>query len=224
MKKMKMDNDFQDYLVEGAVFDGEQDIPCMLKFDNIILPKKVIPFTARKRIKNKNVFLHCFLHDFQFSSLITNTKKYIEEFTLYDGVICPDPSITIGGSKTINQAQVYFSRAVGFYLQKNGIFAIPCIRWGDESTYEYCFLGVPKNYIVAISTHGCIMPCRENNNELRSNFIKGLPIMLNKLKPKYVVVYGRMPSDIFQKYKEATTFINFQSDLQNFYDEKKKEK
>lgn len=64
MKKMKMDNDFQDYLVEGAVFDGEQDIPCMLKFNNIILPKKVAPFTARKRINDKKVFLHCFLHDF----------------------------------------------------------------------------------------------------------------------------------------------------------------
>ncbi len=221
MKKMKMDDDFQNYLVVGAVFDGEADIPCMMRMDNVIIPKKIAPYTARKRIKNPNVFLHCFIHDFQFSNLITETKKHVEEITIFDGIICPDPTITIGGSRTINQAQVYFSRAVGFYLQKHGIFAIPCVRWGDPSTYDYCFLGVPQDYIIAISTHGCIMPCRENNNELRNAFIKGLPIMLEKLRPKYVIVYGRMPDEIFDPYKSMTTFINFESDLQVYFDKRK---
>ena len=224
MKKMKMDDDFQSYLVEGAIFEGDADIPSLMEFKNIIIPKELAPYTARKRINNKNIFLHCFIHDFQFSSLITDTKKHVSEISSYDGMICPDPTITIGGSKTINQAQVYFSRAVGFYLQKHGVFAIPCVRWGDPSTYDYCFLGVPKNYIVAISTHGCIMPCKENNNELRNAFISGLPIMLEILKPKYVIVYGRMPDEIFGKYKELTTFINFSSDIQTFYDKKKEEK
>ncbi|MCF0107857.1 MAG: DUF4417 domain-containing protein [Bacilli bacterium] len=221
MKKMKMDDDFQNYLVEGAIFDGDADIPCMLTLNNIVIPKSLAPYTARKRIKNKNVVLHCFIHDFQFSNLITETRKHVEELTEFDGIICPDPTITIGGSKTINQAQIYFSRAVGFYLQKNGVFAVPCIRWGDQSTYDYCFLGVPKNYIVAISTHGCIMPCRVNNNELRNAFIKGLPVMLERLKPKYVIVYGGMPDEIFGPYKSKTQFIHFDSDLQNYFNKRK---
>lgn len=224
MRKMKMDDDFQSYLVEGAIYEGDADIPCMINMKNIVIPKDCAPYTARKRLKNKNVFLHCFIHDFQFSNLITDTSKHVEEISTFDGMICPDPTISIGGSKTINQAQVYFSRAVGFYLQKNGVFAIPCVRWGDESTFKYCFLGVPKNYIVAISTHGCIMPCKENNNLLRNIFIKGLPVMLNTLKPKYVVVYGRMPNDIFEPYKHLTTFINFESDLQKYFNGKKEEK
>jgi len=66
MKKMKMNDDFQDYLIEGAVFDGDIDIPCMLSLNNIIIPKKLAPYTERKRIKNKNVVLHCFIHDFLF--------------------------------------------------------------------------------------------------------------------------------------------------------------
>ena len=101
------------------------------------------------------------------------------------------------------------------------MFAIPCIRWGDQSTYDYCFLGVPENYIVAISTHGCIMPCRENNNELRNAFIEGLPVMLERLKPKYVIVYGRMPDVIFGQYKSKTQFIHFDSDLQNYFNKRK---
>lgn len=223
MKKMKMDDDFQSYLVEGAVFEGEADIPCMLKLHNIAMPRSLAPFTSRKRIKNKKVVLHCFIHDYQFSSLITETKKHIEELTEFDGIICPDPTITIGGSRTINQAQVFFSRAVGFYMQKYGVFAIPCVRWGDPSTYDYCFLGVPKNYIIAISTHGSIMPCKENNNELRNAFKKGLPVMLERLQPKYVIVYGRMPDDIFSPYKNLTKFIHFESDIQSFFNERKGE-
>ena len=224
MKKMKMDDDFQNYLVEGAIFDGDADIPCMLRLNDLIIPKSLSPYSARKRISNKNVFLHCFIHDFQFSNLITNTKKHVEELTEFDGIICPDTTITIGGSKTINQAQVYFSRAVGFYLQKHGVNAIPCVRWGDPSTYDYCFLGVPKHYMVAISTHGCIMPCKENNNELRNSFINGLPIMLERLKPEYVIVYGRMPDEIFDPYKSATKFLHYESDLQIYFNKKKEKK
>ena len=221
MKKMKMDNDFQGYLVEGAIFDGSADIPCMLKFDNIVVPKRLAPYSARKRIKDKDVFFHCFIHDCQFSSLITETKRHVADFAGCGGLICPDPTITIGGSQTINQAQVYFSRAVGFYLQKNGVFAIPCVRWGDASTYDYCFLGVPEDYIVAISTHGCIMPCKENGNELRNAFIAGLPVMLERLAPKYVVVYGRMPDEIFGPYLSKTRFVHFESELQKYYDSEK---
>lgn len=224
MKKMKMDDDFQSYLTEGAIFEGDADVPCMLKLNNLIIPKKLFPYTMRKRIKDKGAFVHCFIHDFQFSNLITETRKHVEDFTELGGLICPDPTITIGGPKTINQAQVYFSRAVGFYLQKNGVNAIPCVRWGDSSTYEYCFLGVPKNYIVAISTHGCIMPCKENNNELRDCFIKGLPIMIKELQPKFVIVYGRMPNEIFGPCKCMTTFINFKSDLQGYFDNRKEKK
>lgn len=217
MRKMKMDNDFQDYLVDGAVFEGSADIPCMLKFKDIVVPKRLAPYSARKRIKGRDVFYHCFIHDFQFSNLITETKKHIADFAGCGGLICPDPTITIGGSRTINQAQVYFSRAVGFYLQKNGVFTIPCVRWGDESTFEYCFLGVPKDYIVAISTHGCIMPCKTNNDQLRNAFITGLPVMLERLTPRYVVVYGRMPNEIFKPYEGVTKFINFESDIQKYF-------
>lgn len=220
MKKMKMDDDFQGYLVEGAIFEGKEDIPCMIKMQNLVLPKSLTPYSARKRIKNKETMLHCFIHDYRFSSLITDTKRHIEDLTGFDGIICPDPTLTIGGSRTINQAQVYFSRAVGFYLQKNGVFAVPCVRWGDESTFDYCFLGVPKNYIVAISTHGCIMRCKENNNKLRSIFSNGLKIMLERLAPKYVVVYGRMPEDIFGPHKSLTKFLHFDSEIQCYFDEK----
>lgn len=223
MRKMKMDDDFQNYLVEGAIFEGEADIPCMLKMRNMVLPSRLIPYSARKRNKDEKAFLHCFIHDFQFSSLITETRRHIAELANFGGIICPDPTITIGGPKTINQAQVYFSRAVGFYLQRRGVFAVPCVRWGDPDTYDYCFLGVPKDYIVAIGTHGCMMPCKENGNKLRASFANGLPVMLERLRPQYVIVYGRMPDEIFKPYLSSTRFIHFESDIQTYFENRKKE-
>ena len=66
---MKMDDDFQSYLVKGALFDGFADIPCMLKFKDIVVPKRLAPFTARKRTKNRETFFHCFIHDSVQTSL-----------------------------------------------------------------------------------------------------------------------------------------------------------
>ena len=71
MKKMKMDDDFQNYLVEGARFEGDCGIPCMFKMTNIIIPKRLVPYIERKSVKDKNVFLHCFIHDFQLCILFS---------------------------------------------------------------------------------------------------------------------------------------------------------
>ncbi|MBR6228616.1 MAG: DUF4417 domain-containing protein, partial [Eubacterium sp.] len=43
------------------------------------------------------------------------------------------------------------SRAIGYFFQKNRVYVIPCVRWGDERTYttrvlpeKVAFLGVEK--------------------------------------------------------------------------------
>lgn len=68
------------------------------------------------------------------------------------------------------------------------------------------------------------MPCKKEKNALRNAFIEGLPIMLERLKPKYVIVYGRMPDEIFAPYKTVTKFINFKSDLETYFNKREEEK
>ena len=92
---------------------------------------------------------------------------------LYDGAITPDCTLMIGQAPCLQQANTYMNRAVGFYLQKNGIPVIPNIRWSDESRFDYCFLGVPNGSIVSVSTHGCI-----TSKEERRMFKIGLCAML----------------------------------------------
>ena len=175
MYKTKIDDNFYNYLVKDARLVGKPGIPMLMKTNNAQVPKGLIPFDkARKRIC-LNRYIHFYLFDKFFSSILTATKKHIDLLKSYAGVITPDFSILINQAKCLQETNTYFSRAVGFYLQKQGIPVIPNVRWGDKSTYDFCFLGIPKNSIVAISTHGCI-----RNKDLREIFKKGLHQMLKE--------------------------------------------
>ena len=92
----------------------------------------------------------------------------------------------------------YRNRAFAFWLQENGVDVIPNVQWGDERSYEFCFEGIPKNSIVAISTHGCIQGKKE-----RPLFKKGLEELVGRLKPTTIVNYSNTPDDIFSPYKKA---------------------
>ena len=86
----------------------------------------------------------------------------------------------------------YRGRALAHWLWENGVEVIPNVRWGDERTFETACLGVESGKTIAVGTHGCIKTV-----EGRKMFIAGFDYAINKLKPKNVIVYGRMPDKIF---------------------------
>ena len=101
----------------------------------------------------------------------------------------------------IQQTNTYFNRAVGFYLQKQEIPVIPNIRWSDERSFDYCFLGVPKHGIVCISTHGCIRSAED-----KRLMEVGVEEMLRVLKPSDVLVHGYMPEKVFGRFYQYAKF------------------
>ncbi len=46
------------------------------------------------------------------------------------------------------------SRWCGAYLQSNGVKVIPTLAWGGPETFWFCFDGVEKKSVVAVSTLG----------------------------------------------------------------------
>jgi len=101
------------------------------------------------------------------------------------------------------------NRAVGFYLQRQGIPVIPNIRWSDESSFEYCFLGVHPGSIVSVSTHGCIQDKKQ-----KLMFKIGLEAMLEALSPSTVLVHGYMPEEIFGEYIGQVDFHRYASEFE----------
>jgi len=104
---------------------------------------------------------------------------------------------------------IYRSRAIGFWLQKNGINVIPNLRYSDHRSYKATCFGIPKNGTIAIGSHGCI-----KGKEDRQYFIEGLRKIVDLVSPKIIIVYGTAPDYIFDTYKErGIEILQFRSDF-----------
>lgn len=209
MHKTILDDGFQSYLTDGAFLVGTPGIPMLMDLRNASIPNGLIPFSKARTCKDKRNYVHFYMHDKEFSRVLTATNKYLDDLKQYDGVITPDCSMLIHQAPCLQQANTYMNRAVGFYFQKNGIPVIPNIRWSDESSFDYCFLGVPKHSIVSVSTHGCIQ-----RPEQRLMFKIGMEAMISELDPLAVLVHGRMPDDIFGGFIDRVDLHQYSSDVE----------
>lgn len=206
MSKTIIDDGYSSYLVDGATFVGKYQIPSIPKHDEILIPKDMIPFDKRNVVKERDLAIDFYMHDVTFRQILTSTSKYLAELSRFTAVISPDCSLYRDMPLCLQITNTYMNRAVGFYLQKHGVYVIPNVRWGDERSFEFCFQGLPTNDIVCISTHGCI-----KSEENRYYFRLGLEEMLNVLKPQVVLVHGPMPDEVFSDFLDETMFVHYQS-------------
>lgn len=211
-KETLVDEGFRISLVKTAFFDGKFEIPHIDAPEDIVVPDRLVPFSQRKRSRNKNDFICFYEHDIKFREILTNTEDYVDELKQYAGVISPDCSLYLDAPLCVQIASIYLNRAVGYYLSTQGIYVIPNIRWGDERTYtdvlfgeKVAFQGVDKHSIVSIGTYGQIKTV-----ESKRYFREGLQAMLDELEPRVVLVYGAMPDSIFHGLSAKTEFVHYQ--------------
>lgn len=205
--KTKIDDGFYPELVKGANRVGYMGIPALMDLHNAEVPAALIPFSRAKcelDRGNTHAYVHFYQFDETFSGVITDIDIYVDLLRNFDGVITPDCSMLDGQSNCLQATNTYFNRAVGYYLQKSGIPVICNIRWSDERSFDYCFLGAPKNDVVSVSTYGTI---RSRQSQLA--FRKGLIVMLDELAPTDVLVYGAMPDATFDGLGHRTMFHHF---------------
>ena len=206
MSKTIIDDGYSSYLVEGATFIGKYQIPSLPKHDEILIPKDMIPFDKRNVVKEKDLAIDFYMHDVTFRQILTSTSKYLDELSRFAAVISPDCSLYRDMPLCLQITNTYMNRAVGFYLQKHGVYVIPNVRWGDKRSFEFCFQGLPTNDIVCISTHGCI-----KGEENKYYFKLGLEEMLIVLKPQVVLVHGSVPDEVFSDFLSETKFVHYES-------------
>ncbi len=205
------DEGFRVSLIETATFDGDFEIPCIDAPDKFIIPSGMVPFSLRDRSEDQNDFVCFYEFDTKFRKIITNTEDYVDDLKRFPGVVTPDCSLYLDAPLCVQIADIYLSRAVGHYLQKNGLYVVPNVRWGDERTYtteifndKVAFLGIPKHSIVSIGTYGQI-----KSAESKRYFREGLVAMLDELEPKVVLVYGSMPDSVFHDLYHRARFVNY---------------
>lgn len=162
------------------------------------IPNKLILFSKALKSSDHDCWVCFYEDDAAFERLWNNPNRYLPILKQYNGCISPDFSLYRDMPLVMQQWNIYRSRAIGHWLQQNGIPVIANVRWGDERTFNICCYGVPKGATIAVGSHGCIKIQRE-----REFFARGLEHAVKKLKPKTIIVYGAAPDSVFSQYKES---------------------
>ena len=197
---------FNSFLVNEAEYASKYEIPVIGRVSDI--PEKLIVFSKATACKDLNNWIHFYEDDYQFERLWRDPEKYLELFKKYKGVILPDFSVYRDMPFAMQLWNIYRSRAIGTWLQKNNVKIIPNIRYGDRRTWRICCEGISKGGTIAIGSHGTI-----KNVIDRQYFSEGLNYVVKILSPQNIVVYGTTPDAIFKKYKDAgINIIQFKSD------------
>lgn len=187
---------FHAFLVKDADYDGIFEIPCLSI--ELSKPNKLIPFSKALSMNDYDAWVHFYENDVVFERLWNHPKRYFEILKRFRGVITPDFSVYRDMPFVMQLWNIYRSRSIGHWLQRNGIKVIPNIRFGDERTFASSCAGVENQGVIAVGSYGCVKSLEE-----RKYFKKGLEYVVNTLKPKTIVVYGSKPKNVFDSYENA---------------------
>ena len=152
----------------------------------------------------ENSFVHFFIDDYYFESVWASPKRLMTVSRSVRGIIGTTYSVYEAQPKAMNVWNVYRNRWVCKYLESQGVQVIPAVVWADESTWDYCFEGIPCQSVVAVSTVGTL---RKNNRRL---FCAGFEEMIRLLNPKTLLVYGEYKPLVFDEYVDSVVY--YQSD------------
>lgn len=187
---------FNAFLVALAYYAGAFEFPIIQS--TYWIPNRLIAFSKALSCTDYNQWVHFFEDDYLFERIWRNPQRYLDILRRYNGVILPDFSLYRDMPFVMQIWNIYRSRAIGFWLQTNGIKVIVNIRYADKRTYRCCCDGISKHSVIAVGTHGTL-----KNREDRFFFCEGLDAIVRRLHPNAIVVYGAAPDSIFEKYRET---------------------
>lgn len=119
-RKAVIDDGFNSELVEDAFFDGELEIPCLLKQEPQIIPKQMIPFSQRNRSKDCSEFIAFYEPDVRFHEVLIHPERYVDELRHFPGIVGLDCSLYRDMPLEAQIGNVYRSRAIGDYSKNRG--------------------------------------------------------------------------------------------------------
>lgn len=149
------------------------------------VPDDLIGFNYAKTSENKNVGIHFYIDDYQFERIWNDPQSYVDILRDYECVLSPDFSLYMDMPLPMKIWNVFRSRAIGHYLQSEGIKVIPTLSWGEKKTFDFAFDGIPKGSIVSVSTIGV-----KQNAEAMKIWKNGMDEMIKRIKPSHILVYG----------------------------------
>lgn len=129
--------------------------------------------------------VHHFVGDEHLPNVYANPERALEKYRQYSLVLTPDYSLYREMPQAIQVESVFRSRWMGAYWQSKGLRVIPSVSWSDVFSFEFCFEGLEKGGVVAVSTVGCRMYGSD-----KVAFMRGYRALLEQVHPRLVFCYG----------------------------------
>lgn len=196
-----------DWFPYGMPTVGHWQIPLIPAPDLAVLPRAATAYDKRGPHPDARLLLHGYVEDRKLHTQLTDPARWVHRFTGFGAVIAPDFSIRQGDPRDRRVFAVRMSRAVGAYYASRGLKVIPNVRWGDSRDFDYCFDGIERGSIVAVSNHGCW-----RDGRLRQGFLAGLPVLVERLQPAAVYVHGTTNHVLFAQLASRTEFVHLPAD------------
>ncbi len=182
-ERLRTDRAYNLDLIDPYGLAGKYEMP-IIENDHFI-PDKLISFNYALTSKEKHVGVHFFVDDYQFERVWNDPEGYVDTLSQYDCVFSPDFSLYTEMPLAMKIWNVYRSRLVGNFYQQMGLKVIPTLSWCEPATYEFCFDGIPKRSIVAISTIGV-----KQDKKAMQIWLDGMDEMMQRIQPQVVIEYG----------------------------------
>lgn len=138
--------------------------------------------TKMNDTENSQRFVHFFLDDYKFEVMWNNPEPRIDKLRQYRGVLSPQFSTYYTMPLALQLYNTFRSRWCGAYFQQHGLTVIPTISWGLPDSYDFCFEGIERGSIVAVSTIGV--------RDEKQYFISGYNEMMRSISPSVIICYG----------------------------------
>lgn len=207
------------YLIKGARLtepDGFPIIEDWMVTD--IIPEELFQWDRRRDITNpSNSGISFYCQDVGFTGVLSNPKNYVDILKKYQVVIGPDASPYTDMPLVVQKSQIFLNLSITYYWATEGIPIIPNIRVGDMRTMN-SLDAYPKHTLIAIGTNGFI-----KSKENRTFFAEQVKIIVQKLEPTGILVYGKDCNDIF-KYPRQLGMPIYQYDSYTMKENAKEKK
>lgn len=132
--------------------------------------------------------VHFFLYDYRFERVWKNPDSDLEKLSRHRAVLSPDFSMYLEMAPVMQIYNVFRNRWCGAYWASKGIRVIPTVNWGDESTFDFCFEGIEKGSVVAVSTY--MAAEHDNREDQKEWFMAGYHEMLRRIEPEKIICYN----------------------------------
>lgn len=182
-ERLRTDKAYNLHLVNIDDCAGKEGYPVLSPVD--AKPRDLVSFNCYKQNDERDVGVHFCCDDYKFERVWTSPEKYVDALKEFECVVTPDFSEYWDMPIPMRKWNVYRSRALGNYWQKQGMTVVPNVTWSDYESLDYCLDGIPKHSTVFLSTLGI-----EKDRECKELGIRCTAKCMDELEPSRVLLLG----------------------------------